>query len=270
MSSTLQTPRRRRGGAVPCLVLTVMPFSALAFQPLITDDTGTQGAAGNQLEFSLGEDRTKTAGLTERMLILPFVYTRGLTESIDFFAGLSYGRLRTSAPGGNANGGRNPSIGAKWRFYEEEASPTTLAIKPEILFPVSRGRESDGLGTGKTSGNLTLIVTQEVPFGAVHLNFGVGRNRYRDRSTNPDSTSARASIAPVWDITENWKLALDLGAESSRAGGERVRTSFVELGTIYSPGKELDFAVGLVRASDNEHPRTTTHTANVGLTWRFK
>ncbi len=261
---------QRCAGEVLYLALAIMPFSAFAFQPLITDDTGTQGTAGKQLEFSLGEDRARKAGSTVRTQTLPVVFTRGLTESVDVFAGLSYGRLRSDTPGGDASGGRNPSIGAKWRFYENDACRTSLALKPELFFPVSAERESDGLGTGKSSGNLTLIVTQEAPFGAVHLNAGVGRNRYHDHFSNPDSTSARGSIAPVWDVTEKWKLALDLGVESVRAGGARVRTRFIELGTIYSPGKDLDFAFGLIRSADNDQPRTTTHTANAGVTWRFQ
>jgi hypothetical protein len=32
--------------------IALSPTLALAFQPLVTDDTGTQGAGGNQLEFS--------------------------------------------------------------------------------------------------------------------------------------------------------------------------------------------------------------------------
>lgn len=258
--------------AAQVALLTFGGFSApvSAFQPLITDDTGTQGSGGNQLEFSLNEDRAKAAGNIERLRSLPIVYTRGLTETLDVFAGFSYARIRSSTPGGDASGAGNPSFGAKWRFYENEQSKTSFAVKPEVLFPVSTDRESAGLGTGRTSGNLTLILTQEVPFGAIHVNAGVGRDRYRDTSSNPATTTTRASIAPVWDFTEHWKLALDLGTESSRAAGARVRSNFVELGAIYSPGKDLDFALGIQRSSDNDSPRTTTHTATAGITWRFR
>ncbi|WP_301102528.1 transporter [Propionivibrio sp.] len=252
------------------MTLAGLSFSAFAFQPLITDDTGTQGSGGNQLEFSYNEDRAKTAGNIERLYILPLVYTRGLTESLDVFAGFSYARVRSNTADGNASGGGNPSFGAKWRFYENEASGSSLAVKPEIVFPVSAERENSGLGTGKTSGKLTFILTQTRPFGALHVNAGLGRDRFRDGLSNPDSTTSRFSLAPVWDVSEQWKLAVDLGVESARAAGSTLRSNFVELGAIYSPGKDLDFAIGILRSSDNDSPRTTTNTANAGITWRFR
>lgn len=251
------------------VTLAGLSVPASAFQPLVTDDTGTQGSGGNQLEFSLNEDRAKFAGNIERLRTLPIVYTRGLSEALDVFAGLSYARIRSSTSVGDASGDGNPSFGAKWRFYENEQSNTSLALKPEVLFPVSAGREGAGLGTGKTSGNLTLVLTQEVPFGAIHINAGVGRERYRDTLSNPDTATTRASIAPVWDVSDQWKLAFDLGTQSARAAGVKARSNFAELGAIYSPNSDLDFALGIVRTSDNNDPRTT-HTATAGITWRFR
>lgn len=265
MKSTLRPLAR-----IALLALAGLALPASAFQPLVTDDTGTQGSGGNQLEFSFNEDRAEVSGSTERAYTLPVVYTRGLTETLDVFAGFSHVKIRADAPEGDASGSGNPSFGAKWRFYENEASKTSFAVKPEIIFPVGAGREVAGLGTGKTSGNLTLILTQEVSFGAVHVNAGVGRDRYRDASISADTTTTRASIAPVWDVSEQWKLALDLGTESARGADARVRSNFVELGAIYSPNKELDCALGILRASDNQSPRTTTDTVTAGVTWRFK
>ena len=48
-----------------------------------------------------------------------------------------------------------------------------------------------------------------------------------------------------------------------------MRSNFVEVGAIYSPGKNLDLAIGLIHRSDNDEPHTTTRSATVGLTWRF-
>ena len=252
------------------VVLAGFPLMASAFQPLVTDDTGTQGDGGNQLEFSFSRDRTSAAGESQRVLTVPVVYTRGLSETLDVFAGYSFARIHSSVAGEEASGSANPSVGAKWRFYENEASGTSLAVKPEFIFPVSAHREEAGLGAGRTSGNLTFILTQEVPFGAVHVNAGVGRERYRDTSANPDVTTRRFSVAPVWDVTEQWKLALDVGVESARAGGATVRSSFAEIGAVYSPDKALDFALGFARASDNDSPKSTTYTATAGVTWRFE
>lgn len=263
-------PPQRYIRRVAFITLAGISLSASAFQPLITDDTGTQGIDGNQLEFSYNEDRSRRDGGTDRTRTFPVVFTRGFSESVDVFAGIGYIGIRSDTPGDDASGGGNPGIGAKWRFYDNRASGTSLAVKPEVLFPVSVGRERKGLGPGKTSGSLTLMLTQEAPFGAVHLNVGVARYSYRDTSINPDTTTRRASIAPVWDVSEQWKLALDLGTEISRSGGANVRTDFAEVGAIYSPSKDLDLALGFVRSSDNDSPRKKIHTATVGVTWRFQ
>lgn len=261
-------PTKKLAVSATVLALAFHAHSASSFQPLVTDDTGTQGSSGNQIELSINADRTEVAGVTEHRRTLPVAYTRGLNEVLDIFAGISHAQIRPS--GDEASGNGNPVLGVKWRFYENEKSGTSIAAKPELLFPVSAGRENAGLGKGRTSGNLTLILTQEIPFGAIHFNAGLGRERYRDPLNGLDTTIARASIAPVWDLAAQWKLALDLGTESARAAGVSVRSNFVELGAIYSPGKDLDFALGILRTSDNDSPGTKTHTASAGVTWRFR
>jgi len=270
MSHTFAGALRRHFPRAVLFCLAAHALPGLALQPLITDDTGTQGAAANQLEFSFSEDREKTVGERVRVQTLPFVYARGLSESVDVYAGMGFSRIRASVAGMASSGYGNPIIGAKWRFYENEASGSSLAVKPEVIFPVSAAREDSGLGTGKTSGNLTFILTQEVPFGAVHLNLGGGRDRYRDSQSNPDTTTWRASLAPVWEVSEQWKLALDVGTESARATERAVRANYAELGAIYSPGKDLDLALGCVRRADNASPHVTTNTVTAGLTWRFQ
>ena len=249
------------------LAIGATALPAAAFQPLVTDDTGTQGERGNQLELSIDQDRAKEAGETTRTRTLPFTYTRGLTDALDVFAGVSH--IRVSSPGSRASGAGNPVLGAKWRFLESEADKRSFALKPEILLPVSEARETSGLGNGKISGGLTLIATQEVGFGAIHANLAAGQNRFRDPAT-PNSTTLLASIAPVWDVAPHWKLALDLGYESEKAGGVTTRARFAELGAIYSPSENLDFALGVIRSTNTAEPRATTNSATLGATWRFK
>ena len=257
----------RKTSYLALLALSVLATSAQAFQPLITDDTGTQGEGGQQLEFAATRDRAHNKESKERVRTLDGVYTYGLTETLDLFAGTSHSRIRASEQ--RSSGLGNTALGAKWRFFENEESGTSLAIKPEIALPVSSSRERDGLGTGKTSGNLTAILTQEVPFGAIHVNAGLGRDRFRHSDENPTTNYKRFSVAPVWEVSEQWKLALDTGIESARADSHTVRTRFVELGAIYSPNKNLDFAVGTIRAVDNDAPKTTTNSLTAGVTWRF-
>lgn len=241
-----------------------------AYQPLITDDTGTQGKGGNQLEFALIGDRAETAGRIERLRALPLVYTRGVSGTIDVFAGLVYSQFRSESAGSDASGSSDPLFGLKWRFYEDEKTQTSFAVKPEIILPAGAGRDNAALGNGKASGNLSFILTHQTAFGAIHFNAGVFRNRYRDTASNPDATITRISVAPVWVLGAQWKLAVDLGAESQRAAGASVRAYYAELGAIYSPSKDLDWSLGVLRSSNNDSPDTTRNTASAGLTWRFR
>ena len=258
-----------QGFAVSAASLT-LSISASAFQPLTTDDTGTQASGGNQVEFSFNEDRAKALGNVEHLRSLPIVYTRGLIDALDVFTGLSDAWVRPASAGSNASGGGNPSFGAKWRFFEGEESKTSFALKPEVLLPASADREAAGLSAGKISGRLTLILTQEVPFGAIHINAGVSRDRYRNTLNNPDTTTTRFAIAPVWDLSGQWKVALDLGAESAYQGAAKIRSNSIQLGAIYSPSEDLDFALGALCASNNASPRTNKRAATAGITWRFR
>lgn len=252
------------------LLLTAAAPAAFALQPLITDDTGTQGAGGNQLEFSFNKDWARSAGENTQTRTLPAVYTRGLIDTLDVFISANHTRIYSPTPGSDASGSGNASLGAKWRFYENTENKISLGIKPEITLPVSAGKESEGLGTGRTSYGLTLILTNETSFGGIHTNLFIGRDRFRDPATNPDASIMRASIAPVWDVAEKWKLALDIGTETSKANGDSTQSNFAEIGAIYLPREDLEFALGLIRTVDDAQPVTGTSSATLGVTWRFK
>lgn len=233
-----------------------------AFQPLITDDTGTQGASGNQIEIA--GTRTRSDAATTRDLA--FVYTRGLADTLDVFVEL--GRQRIEAGGTTVTGPGNPALGAKWRFYENERK-TSLALKPVYFFPLTAERENEGLGTGKSSYELSLILTQEMGWGAVHANLLAGRAKYRDPSANPTENTAQFSVAPVWNVAEGWKLAVDLGLTRTRTAAATEDGRFGEIGVIYSPNEDLDLALGFIRET-NRDTDETAKTATLGLTWRFK
>jgi hypothetical protein len=249
-------------------VLCATPAAAL--QPLITDDTSTQGSGGNQLELSLNRSRITIDGVSDRVGSLPVVYTRGLGETVDLYAGAVYVDLRPGGGSDETRGAGNPTVGAKWRFLETSASGTSAAAKLEFLLPVSGSAEAVGLGSASTGGNLTLILSQDLPFGAIHVNGSAGRLRYRASGNNPDSTPMRLSAAPVWQLNPQWRLALDMGAQWVQSVGQRVRTGFGELGAIWTPDDDLDLALGVIRTADNQNPRTSTLAATAGLTWRFK
>jgi hypothetical protein len=250
-------------------MLATMSSAALALQPLITDDTGTQGEGGKQAEVSFVDKQASVAGENTRTRALPLVFTFGATETLDLYLGITPTMIRSNVAGVDADGQGNTALGVKWRFFENEDSGTSLALKPEIRLPVSSSQEAAGLGAGMTSYGLALILSQDVSFGAVHFNLSAGRDEFRTASLIPPADSLRTSFAPVWNVSEQWKLALEVGRESVSSAGDTTTTQFVQLGAIFSPDKDLDIALGILRNNDNATPQTSTTTATIGLTWRF-
>jgi hypothetical protein len=245
--------------ARPTLCGFLLAASALvaAHQPLLTDDAGTQGVAGNQIEFSWNEDQATQAATTTRSRSAPLVYTRGLAETFDAFIQA------------NEGGSGNPSFGFKWRFYENTESKTSLAVKPEVRLSLNPAGEASS-GQARTTVGVTAILSQEVPFGMVHANLLTNQDRFRDSRQFPELTRTRASIAPVWDVTDGWKLALDLAVEIAKTAATTIRAKIVHSGLVYSLNKDVDFAAGITHRTTNDMPRTTTHSGTLGITWRFK
>jgi hypothetical protein len=266
---------------------------ASAQQLLTTGDTGTQGAGGNLIEtaytWTRGHASARTSDevgkITGRERALEVTYTYGLTETIDAYASTSHtrGNERVVVDGeresDHASGFGNTAIGAKWRFFDNEESGTSLSINPEITLPVSKSRENDGLGTGRTSGSLTLALTQTLPFGAVNFNVGVGRERYRDNDENPNERVQSFSVAPVWEVSERFKVAFDTGIERVRSRGKTERSKFAEITAVYAPVEDVELSIAYTytraRATDKADPQDKIHEKGrdravaIGVAWAF-
>lgn len=238
---------------------------ALAYQPLVTDDTGTQGVGGNQLELSYAHARSdENSGTSTTSRSLPFVYTRGITDNLDLYAGISYLRFDTTgAP--RQSGLGNPVVGAKWRFYEQQDG-WSIGFKPEIQLPVSADAAAKGLGLNKTSYSGLFIFTRETGFGEFHVNAAYAH--VNDDSGAIRKHQYRLSAAPVWKVAEKCKVALDLGVLTNPEIWESAWMQYALLGVVYSPADNLDFAIGYQKFF-NDGPDTNWQ-ATAGLTWRFR
>lgn len=240
-----------------------------AYQPLITDDTGTQGQGENQLEISYSDDRVEQSGVVSSLRMLPLTYTRGLSETLDISLGVNHTHLNSNMPSTELiSGNGNPSVGLKWRFYESQASKTSLALKAELGLPINLEQEAAGLGSGRGYYVVTAIVMQETIFGAVLFNLASAQVRYSDTLANPDINLVRASFAPVWQVNDQWKLAIDLGSTREATVQRQTHIRFMEIGTVYSPSKDLDIAFGFVGRSGGEGASSRGLTG--GISWRFR
>lgn len=247
-----------------------LPTVAAAFQPLVTDDTGTQGAGGNQLEFGYTRFVEKEPGTKTVVTALPFVYTHGLSDALDVYLGGSRVRFSPPAPDDTQTGAGNTLVGLKWRFFEDEAGKLSLAVKSELRFPVPDRAEDRGLGNAKSNAETALLLSQETGFGAIHANLAISSQRYAiasNRSTHRDALW-RLSLAPVFDITEQWRIVFDAGLVTNPHSAEKYRMGYVEAGAIYAPIRNLDLAFGIIR--DIDHQGHRVHMVTAGVTWRFR
>jgi hypothetical protein len=233
---------------------------ALACHPLITDDTGTQGVGVNQIEVGYDYDRSTLDGVTDGGHSLPITYTRGVTEELDLFLGVA----RLSSP---VRGWGNAGLGAKWRFYDNEASGLSLGLEPKIQLPVSGDDEAKGLGNGKTSYSLAFLATQNTSFGLVLVNLAAGQDNFADDTMPDRKTTYRLSVAPLWQVSDVWRLALDMGVMTNPDRSQKYRMGYMELGAIYSPNQNLDLSLGVIRGVMDGPVQNTTVTSEV--TWRF-
>lgn len=251
-------------------LLTWLPACAAAIQPLITDDTGTQGAGGNQLEFGYIRVVEKEPGSRTVVTALPVVYTRGLNDAVDVYVGGAYTRFSPQDPEVLQNGAGNTVAGLKWRFFEDEAGKFSLAVKSELRFPVSERAEDRGLGSAKTNAGAALVLSQETGFGAIHANLAFNSQRFTTAGNQAVHRDGlwRLSVAPVFDLTERWRMVFDAGLVTNPHRAEKPRMAYVEAGAIYAPTKDIDLAAGIIR--DLDHRGHDVYVFTAGVTWRFR
>lgn len=245
---------------------------AHAFSPLATDDTGTQGQGGNQVElyYIHSRDTNLDIELDDRVDInassnsIPLTYTYGLTDNVD----LSIGIARQTSP---VSGWLNSEIGIKWNFYGDQSSGWSAAIKPIVLLPVSKNMQSQGLGSADTNWGVNLISSYMAEDYEFHANLRYTSN---NQASVPDWEYERKSlwtlsVAPVWNINPQWKLGVDLGIETN-PGYDSQYTAFGQLAVSYAPIENLQIGAGIMYSAGlNSDVSARGLTFSTGLTYQF-
>ncbi len=248
--------------------------TASAFFPFITDDTGTQGRGGNQVEITYefvkeysevidesGRLINSTTGISNAF---PMTYTYGVTDDIDIFLGVS----RQTNP---INGWQNTEIGAKWTFAGDQTTGWSAAIKPVIILPVSTGMQNAGLGNAQTNWGATLIGSYLKPDYEFHLNAGYTSNRY---SVTSDAEPLRTNLwsvsaAPILVLNDQWKLGFDIGWQTN-PGYNSNYSVFGGIGVQYSPIKNLQIGIGaFMQPAINATDNAWSYTVTTGIAYQF-
>lgn len=122
---------------------TKLAFFALALPAMAhaTEDTGTPGPGGWENNIGVSAERQNGSwryGLPEAEL------NYGLGERIQLVLGMPYVRV-VETDGARSSGFGNISAGAKWRFWEDEASGAALAVFPRASWNSSRATAARAL-----------------------------------------------------------------------------------------------------------------------------
>ena len=229
-----------------------------AAHPLLTEDTGTQGAGNFQIEGSYDVSRDSADGETTRAGLLVGVLSYGLAETLDLQIGYLYLR-RSDGMGGTVQGGGDAIVGLKWRFFERDGF--SIGLKPDMTVP--SGDDEQGLGQGRKTYGAALILSNEAGDWAFHGHLGARRN---DNTAGERSKLYHISAAALYWATAKLRLALDAGVISQPDPALSTDLAFLIVGLIYSPVKNVDLDFGW-RTALNE--AAADRTLGVGVTFRW-
>jgi hypothetical protein len=265
--------------------------SALAFEPLNTDDAGTVMAGRNQIEqyfFSINRHGNTSAAPTDIVTpgeeyagqssakAFPLTYTRGIYETLEASIATTY----YTEPTGNFTRTSNSILGLKWRFFEDIENQYALAIKPTLIFPASKQQQVYGLGSAAINYGINFIASRYWDNIEVHFNLSYMHSPYNTNYAVGQSTDLNRtniffmSMAPVWTLFPGVKVALDVGAATNPPIPEQYLSTYGLVALILSPNDDIDVGISAMRSASNygtvvsaNGPNATR--AEIGITWRF-
>jgi hypothetical protein len=223
--------------------------------PMITDDSGTQGAGKFQIELN-GEYAKDSSDSTTEIAV---AVAGGVRDNLDIVLAVPYQFLRFNDDESNRiteDGISDIAIELKWRFYENE--DVSLALKPGIIIP--SGDDAKGLGDGKASYGLVLITTKEIDPATLHFNLGFNKNRKELRDI------WHYSFAAEYELMENILLVGNIGGETNPDKESDTHPAFILGGLIYSVNENFNVDAGIKAALNNAEP---DYTILAGLTVVF-
>lgn len=257
--------------AATCLAL---PITAHAFFPFITDDTGTQGRGGNQIElnYEFVKEHNDEVDLEGRVIgsatsvasVMPATYTYGLTDDLDIFVGVA----RQLNP---TRGWLNSEVGLKWVAFGDQSRGWSAALKPTLLIPVTSQMQQRGLGNARTNAGLTLVGSYVADTHELHFNLGYQSNQL---GNSPELEPQRhdlwqVSAAPIYVINEQWKAGIDVGLASNPTYDSQYQ-AFGQVGLQYAPIENLQIGIGIIGTKPiNSAQNGWSMALTTGLAYQF-
>lgn len=203
-----------------------------AAHPMLTEDTGTQGAG--RFELELGLETAREGGV--RAFEFGPQLSYGLSERFDVIVRPTW--LHLSGNGARTRGVGDADVDFKWRAVELDA--LTFGLRAGVGLPV--GDVERGLSTGEPSYHATLIASFDAEPVAFHANLGV--NRLGDVAGLRRNLVC-ASIAAVWTVREGLRLTAEVGAVTNPDPELRSWPAVARLGVIATIDEHWDVDFGV-------------------------
>lgn len=254
-------------------VLAVALFAsapAWSAHPLLTDDTGTQGTGGFQLEIQTESSkheatvagvRVKDTAQTSNVVL-----AYGITDTLDVALApgwISQKQRVDSDPEDKLSGQGDTAVELKWRFFEKDGY--SLALKPGIYLDTA----DTGLGNGKTSYGVALIGTAEMDAWTALWNIGYTRNNYED-PTGLRKGLWQVSLGAAVPMSDTLQAVAEVGTRTNDAIDDAYfpdkMARFASLGAIWSPADNMDFDVGVRKGLNDAEDDTVVL---LGATFRW-
>lgn len=243
------------------MLFMIFPLFASAQLPLITDNTGTQGTGNGQVEISNGVGYHNQHRCIENSSEISPVLTFGVFDNTDFVVGFPF--LNTSVLDDNstsiAAGFSDLFIDIKYRFFQNDK--ISLAFKPGVSFPT--GNYDEGLGSGKFSESLFLIMTAGFPKMLINGNLGYLSN---DNKCGDALNIWLASVGADLSLSDEFHMVLNTGIEKNPNINENTALVFGLAGLYYLINKNCEISLGYKHGITKAE---TNHAFLYGLTLRF-
>ncbi len=222
------------------LLVVITSRVAFATQPLITDDTETQGTGRFQLELEFENARDELGGISNMRDSLHVALTYGLLDAVDLAVSVPYQYLVSTSflSKSRVDGFSDTVLEVKWRFAQ--MGGLSFAIKPGISLP--SGDESRGLGEGAVGCHFFFIATEAYEPWKFHLNFGYIRN---ENAVDQRSDIWHLSLASEFQMFTWLKAVANIGAERSPQKGSDNPIGFVLGGLVFPVIDRMDLDIGI-------------------------
>jgi hypothetical protein len=239
----------------------LLPSLVHGAHPLITEDTGTQGRGGFQVELTAEQGTDRDDGVTTRSTNLAVVLSYGATDNLDVIVALPHQRITTEQGGtrDTVSGIGDIGLDIKWRFHEKDQ--LSFALKAGTT--LSTGDETRALGAGKSTRSLYLVTSIVPEPWEFHLHLG-----YIDYPNKLGERDERwhASFAAGYRFDDRLRLVADIGTNTNPDPAVDERPAFLIVGLIYAVDDKLDLDLGYKKGLTGPE---TDRTLLAGATLRF-